>query len=206
MRAAVFIRYHGADELGHVGWAFDFDPVGVNSGSVENHRGSFFAPNAADDFWTEFSGDPVAIMRARGYDDAKYVDLEAADPLCAYRVVLWVQTQAYKAAHRNCEDDAYDVLRAFGVKNLPAPVFHWFPKRFFALFNGTLAHLPTFAWPKAATVQTGGSSIETPDLQALTPLRPQWRQPWSLDFHILNMRRLMQSIGALFHKRAGPTS
>jgi len=194
VRAAVFIRYHSGDELGHVGWAFDYDPPSrVNSGSVENHSGHFFSPSQGDDFWTQFSSDPAALMRARKYDDAKWFEVENADPISAYRVVLWVKTQAYRAAHRNCEDDVYDVLRTFGVPDLPVPMFHWFPRRFFALARGTKIAVADIQWQSA----TVAAHPAPPDPSMLTPLRPTWRTPIHLDFHLFHIGRLLGLLSGL---------
>lgn len=190
-RAAVFIRYHSGDGFGHVGWAFDCTNGRVDAGSVENHSGHVFTPASKMGFWNGCFRDPVAEMRKHGYDDLKWIEVENPDPVLAYRTVLWIKHKAYKVLHRNCEDDAYDVLRAYGVQDLAAPTLMWFPKSWFKRFGGTRAHLSEFAW---APRYLGGRSIPHDDVNA-TPWRPTWRRPWHADFHALKLRRLMHAFG-----------
>lgn len=182
------MRYHSGDGFGHVGWAFDMGD-GVDAGSVENHSGHLFTPAGDMGFWNGRFSDPVAEMRKRGYNDLKWVEVENADPVLAYRTVLWIEREAYKVLHRNCEDDVYDVLRAFGLENLPAPTLIWFPKSWFKRFRGALEHLPEFAWPRPRYL--GRVSIPAHDT-SVRPWRPTWRRPWHRHFHALKLRGLMQ--------------
>jgi hypothetical protein len=189
MRAAAFIRYRSGEGFGHVGWAFDFDPPHANAGSVENHTGRWFSTASEMGFWSEFSSDPVELMRRRQYDDVKYLDLPNSDPVLAYRTVLWIRKNGYRAWLRNCEDDVYDVLRAFGVQNLTPPSLCWFPKSWFRRFRGTLAPVAHFGW----THVKPSSSAPLPDPgDTLTPWQPTWRRPWHIDFHTLKFWRLMR--------------
>lgn len=185
MRAAVFVRYHSGDGFGHVGWAFDTS-YSVDAGSVENHSGHIFTPATQMGFWNDCFDDPVAQMCERGYDDLKWVEVENANPVLAYRTVLWIKHEAYKVLHRNCEDDVYDVLRAYGVTDLPSPTLLWFPKSWFKRFHGALEHLHQFEWD-AARVEHGRSMPHD-----VTAWRPTWRRPWHADFHALKLRRLSQ--------------
>lgn len=188
MRAAAFIRYHSGDGFGHVGWAFDFAHAAVNAGSVENHSGHIFAPSADMGFWTSFSPDPVSQMRARSYDDVKILDVPGADPLLAYRTVLWIKTMEYRAFTRNCEDDVYDILRAFGVTDLTPPSLVWFPKSWFRRFRGELAHVEDFTWPTLADSLDSAA----PPPEQLTPWPPTWRRPWHPEFNTFALRRLQR--------------
>jgi len=162
MRAAAFIRYHSGDGFGHIGWAFDFDPPQANAGSVENHSGHLFTPATKMGFWSEFTSDPVVPMRQHKYDDLKYVDLPNGDPVLAYRTVLWIKNNGYRAWFRNCEDDVYDVLRAYGVTDLAPPSLIWFPKTWFRRFRGKLAHVTDFKWqPSHGDASTGHAETST---------------------------------------------
>lgn len=195
MRAAVFIRYHSGDELGHLGWAFDIAAGQVNAGSVENHSGHLLSPSQDDGFWSAIAGDPVPAMCERGYDDVKYVETADANPVQAARVVKWIQSQAYRAAFRNCEDDVYDVLRAYGVKSLPAPALHWLPKRWFKSFEATKTALKQFEWG-----DTGRNASSAVVFETLSPLRPSWRHPLRLEFHTLQAARLFETLRGKFMK------
>ena len=201
MRAAAFIRYHSGDGFGHIGWAFDFDLPQASAGSVENHSGHLFTPATKMGFWSEFTGDPVAPMRQHKYDDLKYVDLPNGDPVLAYRTVLWIKNNGYRAWFRNCEDDVYDVLRAYGVTDLAPPSLIWFPKTWFRRFRGTLAHVADFKW-QASNGDTSGHaeaptchpehvegrlSLSKADVETLTPWQPTWRRPWHIDAHLFRL-------------------
>lgn len=202
MRAAVYVRYHSGDGFGHVGWAFDWPPDLVSAGSVENHSGAFDTPAQRMGFWSSFTQDPTHRMRELLYDDVKYVDIGDADPVKAYRVVLWIKTQPFRAIHRNCLDDTYDVMRAFGLRHLDPPSRALIPKEWFQRFPGTLAHLADFRWRDDPDLTPSRSNVTlslskgdpAPTLarqQALKPLQPSWRRPWHPKFHLLNLRRLL---------------
>lgn len=185
MRAAAFIRYHSGDGFGHVGWAFEVRSDLVDAGSVENHRGHLFTPASRMGFWNGCFHDAIVQMRERGYDDLKWVEVPNADPLLAYRTALWIRRNAYRVLHRNCEDDVYDVLRAYGVAGLPLPSLLWFPKSWFKRFAGTLEHLNAYAWPDAPDGEPEPAAIESAQ-----PWQPTWRRPWHPHFHALKARRL----------------
>jgi hypothetical protein len=203
LKAAAFIRYHSGEGFGHVGWAFDFDNARVNAGSVENHSGHIFSPSRDMGFWTAFSSDPTDAMRAQKYDDVKYIDVPNPNPILAYRTVLWIETMEYRAFLRNCEDDVYDVLRAYGIDDLTPPSIVWFPKSWFKRFRGTLAHVSDFTWRDGACHREvehchrevsndpeESRGIEPP--QDITPWHPTWRRPWHPDFHKLNIGKLFR--------------
>jgi hypothetical protein len=142
-------------------------------------------------FWNDCFEDPIAQMRERGYDDLKWIEVENADPLLAYRTVLWIKHEAYKAVHRNCEDDAYDVLRAYGVHDLTSPSLMWFPKSWFRRFRGRLEHLSEFEWrPRYLGRPSTQPRAEVSKHQDDTPWRPTWRRPWHPHFHALALRRI----------------
>jgi hypothetical protein len=135
-RAAAFVRCEGADGSGHLGWAFDLDSGETYCGSVENPQGLPSCDPADMVFWNQESPAPVALMAARrpAYESLKYVDLAAGNSLDAQSTIAWIATQPYCLFGRNCMDDVYDVLRSYGVPNLPPPVLHWFPNNWFAGF------------------------------------------------------------------------
>src|SRR5580658_177189 len=72
MRGAAFVRYAGADGLGHVGWAFDYDAADVNAGSVENPSGAPSSDPADMGYWDAFVVNPIPTMAAKGYNSLKY--------------------------------------------------------------------------------------------------------------------------------------
>lgn|GEM_PF-1520132 len=192
LKAAAFIRYHSGEGFGHVGWAFDFDKARVNAGSVENHSGHIFSPSRDMGFWTAFSTDPTDAMRAQRYDDVKVLEVENPDPILAFRTVLWIKGMEYRAFLRNCEDDVYDVLRAYGVTNLTPPSIEWFPKSWFKRFRGSLAHVSDYRWcnREASNDPEVSTGVEPP--QDLTPWHPTWRRPWHPDFRRFTLGKLFR--------------
>ena len=200
-RAAVFVRYRSGDGAGHVGWAFEYEPPKrIDAGSVENHSGGIHADASHMDFWNELSSDPVACMRKNQYDDVKFVDVDDPDPVTAYETVLWIEKHAYDAILRNCLDDAYDVLRAYGVADLEPPSHDWFPKNWFAHFNGTQRPVAEFDWQDARTEQAGGSR-SLPDPDSLEPKAPDWRNPLSGVFSLFRLELFRDFFRGLVHRR-----
>ncbi len=136
LRALVFVRYSGAFHLGHVGWAFEYRTGWFNAGSVENVNGLPHATPKEMGFWTADTLDPVSAMRRWNYDAYKILPVAHARPGNAWRAIVWLSKQPYIFLKRNCVDDAYDVLRAYGVGDLALPSKHMIPNRWFAALPG----------------------------------------------------------------------
>jgi hypothetical protein len=193
MKAAAFVRYHSGDGAGHIAWAFEVEGPYSVCGSVENHSGHIFTPATAMGYWNAMGTDPEREMRERSYDDVKWIDVQTPNPLAAYRTMLWVKTQAYFAIHRNCEDDVYDILRAYGVKHLPPPLLHWFPKGWFRALPGDVTAI-RHGEVSNHSEQSGAQPQITQSLLKAKPKRPTWRQPWHPHFHLLNLEKLTRFI------------
>lgn len=176
MKAGAFVRYHSGDGAGHLAWAFEVEGRFAVCGSVENHSGHFFTPATAMGYWDTLGTDPVREMRERSYDEVKWLDVPKPNPLAAYGTMLWIKTQAYFAFHRNCEDDVYDILRAYGVKKLPPPLLHWFNA------GQVEAAIPP---PPPHVTQI---------LLKTKPKRPAWRRPWHPAFHLLKLQKFAHFI------------
>lgn len=148
MRAAAFVRFDGAMGAGHLGWAFDYNTSMVDAGAVEDPLGTPSSPTEKMGYWNELTGAPVHAMEKRGYNALRYVELNG-NAASAYRVVKWVGTQSYCLFGRNCMDDAYDVLRAYGVDSLPEPSHDILPNEWFARFSGKYSAIESFVWTKS---------------------------------------------------------
>ncbi len=185
MRAYVFVRYNSGDGAGHVGWGFDLPDGRVSIGAVENHSGGLFTPAKKMGFWKADVAEAAGPMRDRKYDDVKAIDVPNPDPIAAKRVVLWIENDSFRAISRNCEDDAYDVLRSYGVDDLQAPFFNWFPKRWFHRLRGEALHLEDVLLKS----QAAGTHIPGD----LTPLKPTWRRPLHLDFGWFKLGHITRS-------------
>lgn len=188
--AYVFVRYHSGDGAGHVGWGFELPDGRVCAGSVENHSGSLLTPPKEMGFWRECTYGFVDEFAKRSYDDARVLHARRADYLQAYRVTKWIDQSAYRAASRNCEDDVYDVLRAYGVEDLEAPFFNWFPRRWFSRLRGekmTVPELRSLGPPRGGPEETDNAALERS-----SPLQPEWRKPFHRAYHRLNAAKLLR--------------
>lgn len=199
MKAAVFVRYHSGDGAGHVGWAFDAGGGCSMAGSVENHSGHMFTPAKEMGYWQARCENPRDPMRERAYDDAKVVDVPSGNALAAYRTMLWIEREAYRVIHRNCEDDVYDVLRAYGAKRLPAPLMHWFPKSWFHVMNGRQSAVAELQWPADPAMPDQLPA----DLRSVQPWCPPWRRPWHVHFHLLKLQKIVDAVRRLAGGAAG---
>jgi len=123
-RAIVFVRHIGANGLGHIGWAFEWNNGWFNAGSVENSAGKAFAKSDDMGFWTAHTLDPIGAMQKQAltYDEYKVYYVTEPQPKEAWKTVIWESRQPYSVLRHNCNDVAYDVLRAYGVTELLDPV------------------------------------------------------------------------------------
>lgn len=139
-QAYVFLRVGGAQGLGHVGWAFLAEDGCFNAGAVENPGGFAYAPAGKGGFWTDWVGSPVSRFASAcpydPYDRFQVVMVPEANPLQAWKTVRWLETQPYCVVGRNCMDAVYDVLRAYGMNDLPPPSKHWNPNQWYLMLEG----------------------------------------------------------------------
>ncbi|MFN8445229.1 MAG: hypothetical protein U0175_30855 [Caldilineaceae bacterium] len=194
-QAMVFVRRSAAYHIGHVGWAFAQGEGIFSVGSVENHHGGLITDASHMGFWRLTTDNPIAPMFERHYDEVKIIEVEQADPFTAQGVVNWVSKQAYEAIGRNCMDDTYDVLQAYGVSNLPLPVRHWEPNYWFDAIPETPYQLSdasslteAMKGKHALTLNASGQNSirQQPVSPPATPVTPAWRsatEPQSHHFH-----------------------
>ncbi len=184
-QAIVFVRRSGAYGAGHIGWAFANEDNTFSAGSVENHHGGLITPPAEMDFWMLNTTDPIQPMRARHYDEFKVIGVAHPNPAYAKHIVAWVHEQSYVAIGRNCMDDAYDVLRAYGVEQLPVPAHIWEPNHWFNHLPGQHYHIDRDGVDKETDktpavhgmIQSDLASLTATLAAELTPVLPAWRQP-----------------------------
>ncbi len=122
MRAGAFVRRSGAAGLGHVGWTFQYPDGSFCDGAVENPAGTPMSPPGQTGFWTQTVVDPDPPMKLRAYDAFKLFEIPTGNPDQADKTVAWIGLQPYLVIFRNCMDDTYDVLRSYGIPDLPMPM------------------------------------------------------------------------------------
>jgi hypothetical protein len=209
--AAVFVRASGADGFGHVGWAFAIDASNFGDGSVENPPGTPITPPSEDGFWEcEVSASHfVQPFVPKGYDHYKTLTAPDPDPVAALQTVNWISTQPYNLFSQNCLDDVYDVLRSFGVPDLPAPTWlDAIPDYWFADLPGTALPVSWNArpWRKGPAGQAKEGVI--PQIKPSPSIRypgfpPPWRIPGTEEFEELQ-REMSQRVQRA--KRRGAAS
>lgn len=174
MRATVFVRYGGAYDLGHVAWAFDMTEGVVNAGSVENPSGHSTAQPRSMEYWDATTPDPMPLIRKHAYDALKLKDLSSSNIIAAMRTAAWIGHQAYHVFERNCLDDVYDVLRAYGVPNLPLPSADLLPDKWFIDFRGEVERVADYVW-RTPAVSVWRRAV-THTIFKLAPAQmPTWR-------------------------------
>jgi len=146
-RAMVFIRRMGATGLGHIAWAFEWYNGWFNAGSVENATNKPYARPEEMGFWAMHTLDPIATMQKRSstYNEYKLFYVSQPRPKEAWRTVVWESRQPYVVLRHNCNDVAYDVLRAYGTTELLDPAQEHVPNDWYDALPGrsyTIAEHP----------------------------------------------------------------
>ena len=146
-RAMVFIRRMGATGLGHIAWAFEWYNGWFNAGSVENATNKPYARPEEMGFWAMHTLDPIATMQKRSstYNEYKLFYVSQPRPKEAWRTAVWESRQPYVVLRHNCNDVAYDVLRAYGTTELLDPAQEHVPNDWYDALPGrsyTIAEHP----------------------------------------------------------------
>lgn len=149
------------------------------------------AAASAAGYWDEFLTTPVPVMAAKGYNSLKYLDLPHGNPVAALRVAKWIGTQRYDLVGRNCLDDTYDVLRAYGVPHVPPPSHALLPNVWFDAFLATFAQIQGFLWERTDR-PTWRHKVALEMAKAASPKVPTWRRSGHRD-----ARNLQAQIKAL---------
>lgn len=193
LEAAVFVRHAGAYGAGHIAWGWQWAPWEPKYrnhwviGSVEDFAGMPVQSHEEMDYWSVIVKHPAEAIKRYGYDEYKVLKVPNADPDAALRVQAWVEAEAYRVLGRNCMDDCYDILRAYGA-TLPPPVYHWLPNHWYNHVAGkrhTIHYylhkpVPEKSWAKKVPPplpwQEKGVSLDDLDQIIPNPPTPPWRK------------------------------
>ncbi len=210
-RALVFVRHPGASGLGHISWAFEWKNGWFNAGSVENEKRKSFANPQEMGFWTAHTLDPIAAMQKQvlTYDEYKVLYVTEPRPKDAWKTVIWESRQPYLVVRHNCNDVAYDILRAYGASELPDPVEGLVPNDWYDSLPG-----PSYVIKENPTVpvhlhQMSKHDLATTEILLTIPehiqgATPPWRvkgwRAWqelndTLDKMVKDVRQLFVSVG-----------
>jgi uncharacterized membrane protein HdeD (DUF308 family) len=210
-RAVVFVRRRGANGLGHIGWAFEWTNGWFNTGSVENKTNKPFAKPEEMGFWTAHTLDPIATMRRLNstYDEYKLFYISQPHPKVAWKTAIWESRQPYYALRHNCNDVAYNILRAFGARELVDPAEQHVPNDWFDALAGPGYKIAEHPIIPLRLHKMSQRELATNEILLTIPPHingtpPPWRQTGWRAMHELtltwdkmlkDMRRLFTTIG-----------
>ncbi len=142
-------------------------------------------------------------MKLRAYDAFKLFEIPTGDPDSADKTVAWVGTQPYLVIFRNCMDDTYDVLRSYGVPDLPLPMLEITPNRWFDQLSPAAQSVTAQALQDAGLVPA--SHVESLRAQvAVQPEAPQWRTPGTPDWQDFHEKLLRPTLHRRLASPVGP--
>ena len=193
MRAGAFVRRSGAYGLGHVGWTFQYADGSYCDGSVENPAGTPISAPGDTGFWSQTVADPDVPMRLRAYDAFKLFVIDTVSSDQADKTVAWIATQPYLVIFRNCMDDTYDVLRSYGVPDLPLPLLEITPNRWFDQLSPAAQPVTPQALQQAGLLPT----TQIKSVRAATPQAPEappWRTPGTPEWQALHEQLLRPTL------------
>ncbi len=206
-RAIVFVRRMGATGLGHIAWAFEWHNGWFNAGSVENATNKPYARPEEMGFWAMHTLDPIATMQKRSstYDEYKLFYVSQPRPKEAWRTAVWESRQPYVALRHNCNDVAYDVLRAYGTTELLDPAQEHVPNDWFDALPGrsyTIAEHPVIPVRllKMSQRELAIREIELTIPPHVKGAPPPWRmRGWrAWEELILAWDKMLKDVGKLF--------
>ncbi|HEY1986187.1 MAG TPA: hypothetical protein VGG85_12295 [Terracidiphilus sp.] len=185
-----------------MGWTFEYGNGSYCDGSVENQAGTPVSPPGETGFWSETVTDPDAPMKLKLYDAFKLFELDTGDTDQADKTVAWIATQPYIVVGRNCMDDTYDVLRSFGVPNLPMPMLEITPNHWFDQLTPASEPVTTDALQKAGLLPAKAVMPERPPVAA-EPEVPRWRAAGTKEWQELHEALYRPSLAARLAMRIG---
>jgi hypothetical protein len=121
------------------------------------------------------------------YARYKTLSLQDGDPDKAWRVVCWVKEQPYHVTGiprgRNCMDDAFDILVAYGAGFLPWPTTHPAPNFWFDSIQAPAMQLP-LKMPLKLAVGKSKRKLTLPKVER-TEI-PPWRAEGTEEYRRFN--------------------
>ena len=201
LRTIVFLRRNGALGLGHVGWAFELRTGWFSAGAVENIKGAAYAPPQQMDLWTKHTLNPINAMlhQYHPYNEYKVFTIPQPRPWDAWETILWISQQPFIVLTRNCVDDAYDVLRAYGDQRVLLPSKALIPNVWYDRLPGETNHITPHS--RIALIRLAAIARLTPisgDHELIIPVnakgkRPAWRHEGTAPWKALQEALTLQS-------------
>lgn len=132
-------------------------------------------------------------MQLRAYDAFKLFEVATTTPDHADKTVAWVAQQPYLVIFRNCMDDTYDVLRSYGVPDLPLPFLEITPNNWFDQLSPASQPVTAEALRAAGLIPSTLVSIR-PRPEKAKPEAPAWRTPGTPEWQALNQELLKPTL------------
>ncbi len=182
-RALVFVRRTGASGLGHISWAFEWPNGWFNAGSVEDIEGRPFAKPDEMGFWNLHTLDPIGAMQKQQFPYDEYKVYYVQQPLTkdAWKTVVWESREPYSLLRHNCNDVAYDILRAYGVTQLLDPAKEDVPNDWYDALPGTSFSIDKFPVVPVHLHKMSQRELATKEINIAIPAHivgtpPAWRE------------------------------
>jgi hypothetical protein len=140
--AIVAIRTDSAFGLGHIGVGYQNSNGNFLCGAIEGRNNlPYIAPGDDNGGWIKAYQDLDGVMgafRSRGYDSIKVISVDYPDPENAGDVIQGFVNRGYDVTDNNCLTAVDEVLRAYGVSDLPNPRT---PNSYYGKISGTESSL-----------------------------------------------------------------
>ena len=182
-RALVFVRRTGATGLGHISWAFEWPNGWFNAGSVEDIEGRPFAKPEEMGFWNVHTLDPIGAMQKQQftYDEYKIYYVQQPRPEEAWKTAVWESREPYSLLRHNCNDVAYDILRAYSVTELLDPAKENVPNDWYDALPGTSFPIDKFPVVPVHLHKMSQRELATKEINITIPSHivgtpPPWRE------------------------------
>lgn len=122
--AIIAIRPNDVFGLEHIGVGYQNSNGNYFCGAVEGKNNLNIAPGDDNGAWIKAYQDIEGVkgaFRSRGYSSIKVISVDITNPENAGSVIQNFATRGYNLANNNCLTATDEVLRAYGVRDLPNP-------------------------------------------------------------------------------------
>ncbi len=158
-------------------------------------------------FWTAHTLNPVATMQKQNstYDEFKLFYVMRPRPKEAWRTVVWESRQPYFGLRHNCNDVAYDVLRAYGTSELLDPAQEHVPNDWYDALPGCSYTIAEHAVIPLHLRRMSQRELATREILLTIPTRiegtaPPWRMRGGRAWEELTLGwdKMLKDVGKLF--------
>ena len=135
--AIIAIRTNSPAIVGHIGVGYQNSNGNYLCGAVEGKNNLNIAPGDDNGAWIKACQNIEEVksaFRSRGYNSIKVISVDSPNQENAGSVIQNFVNRGYNLANNNCLTATDDVLRAYGVRDLPNPTT---PNSYYNQISGT---------------------------------------------------------------------